>query len=436
MGRITFMTTTKTILTAQDILTLAPPSKRKGPLLVHDGNGLYLQTMPSGSRSYIFRYTLNKRTRAMGLGPVRSITLSEARKRARELRVQVDKGIDPLVARQVAPVDHSATTHRITFKRCAELYIEVHKVGWKSAKHAAQWNRTLSQYAFPIIGKMPVADVGVTEMERILHPLWTTINETASRLRGRIEKILGWATVKRYRTGDNPARWNGHLSTIFPKRALVRPVRHHNALPWADAPSFMKDLRSKATMSSYLLQFLILTAVRTTEARAATWDELDFAKELWIVPEIRMKAGRKHRVPLSSSALALLKRLDGFRQAVPEAERSTFVFPSSSGKTCLSNMAMLTLLKNGLGRRDITPHGMRSTFRDRVAERADFPRELAEAALAHKLRDKVEAAYQRGDLLEKRRVLMDAWGSYLNSSPSVPSIDGSKGLASISVQTL
>lgn len=410
------MTTTKTILTAKDILTPAPTTNRKGPLLIHDGNGLYLQTMPSGSRSYIFRYTLNKRTRAMGLGPVRSITLSEARKRARELRVQVDQGNDPLLARHVARTDDTTITHRITFKRCAELYIEAHKVGWKSAKHAAQWDRTLSQYAYPVIGKMPVAEVGVTEMEKILRPLWTTINETASRLRGRIEKILGWATVKKYRTGDNPARWNGHLSTIFPKRALVRPVHHHNALHYRDAPSFMEELRTKMTMSSYLLEFLILTAVRTTEARAASWEEVDFTNEVWVVPAIRMKGGLEHRVPLGSTVMALLRRLERFREALPEAERSRFIFPSGSKKTCLSNMAMLTLLKKGMGRLDITPHGMRSTFRDWVSERTDFSRELAEAALAHKLRDKVEAAYRRGDLLEKRRVLMDAWGLYCSPS--------------------
>lgn len=414
------MTSTRTPLTATNIHTLAPHPGRKGPRLIADGNGLYLQLMPSGTRSWIFRYTLAGRTRAMGLGPVRNLALSEARKRARELRVQVDQGIDPLAKVQLkSSLRRTANVvHRITFRRCAELYIDTHRAGWKSAKHADQWMSTLSQYAFPVIGNMPVADVGVEEVEKILMPIWPTINETASRIRGRIEKVLGWATVRNHRSGENPARWTGYLSEVFPKRSLIREVRHHSALPYREAPEFFQLLLEHNSPSAVLFAFLMLTAVRTTEARAAEWSEFDWQHRMWIIPTIRMKTKRAHRVPLSAQAMELLQRLMTVRNQLPGAEQSHFVFPSRTPEKCLSNAAMLALLKNGLGRKDITPHGMRSTFRDWVGECTEFHREVAEAALAHTLQSKVEAAYRRGDSMDKRRVLMQAWADYLAPAPN------------------
>lgn len=409
------MTSNKACLSATNIRSLPAPIGRSPRLHADGANGLYLQIMPRDTRSFIFRYTIKGRTRAMGLGSISSTTLSDARKRARELRVQTEQGIDPLAERNVQRANAQRTlTQRITFKRCAELYIQTHRPGWKSDKHAQQWENTLAQYAYPVIGQMSVAEIGVEEIKKVLVPIWSRINETASRLRARIEKVFGWATVQGHRSGENPARWTGFLSEIFAKRSLIHEVRHHGALPYVDSPAFIAEIRGKGTLAALLLEFIMLTVVRTTEARAATWDEIDFDAKIWTIPGPRMKGKKPHRVPLSEPVVTLLLKLKGLRDTSPPERRSNFVFPSPfKPSQCLSNMAALAFVNKSMKREDITPHGMRSTFRDWAAECTDFPREVAEAALAHTLQNKVEAAYQRGDFLIKRRALMDAWAAFL-----------------------
>ncbi len=410
-------------LTKEIIQNATGDSSRKFPKLLGDSNGLYLQVTPSGVRSWIFRYTINQRTRSMGLGPLRTRTLESARKEARALRVQVDQGIDPLAikAQEVALIKATQPSiHRFTFRKCAEAYLNSHDAGWKNSKSPAQWKSSLEQYSYPFIGNMAVQDIGVGDVIKVINPIWSRINETASRLRGRIEKILGWATVMGYRSGENPARWAGYLSEVFPKRAAVRTVKHHSALPYKEMPDFMRTLQADRSAASLLLQFIILTATRTGEARGALWSEFDFGEKLWTIPAERMKASREHRIPLSESVIALLRAIKEVNDRIPT--RSEFVFPGTKAKKCLSDGAAIELLKR-MKRPDVTPHGMRSTMRDWAAEATTFQREVAEAALAHKLRDKTEAAYQRGDFLEKRRAFMAAWGSYcLDEKPSIEPI--------------
>lgn len=299
--------------------------------------------------------------------------------------------------------------HRFTFRKCAEAYLNAHDAEWKNKKSPAQWKTTLEQYAYPFIGNMAVQDIAVGDVIKVINPIWSRINETASRLRGRIEKILGWATVLGYRSGENPARWAGHLSEVFPKRAAVRTVKHHSALPYKEMPDFMRQLKAQQNAASLLLQFIILTATRTGEARGALWAEIDIDQKLWTIPAERMKASREHRIPLSEPVIALLTPIKYVRDRI--AAPSDFVFPGTNPEKCLSDGAAIELLKR-MERPDVTPHGMRSTMRDWAAECTNFQREVAEAALAHRLRDKTEAAYQRGDFLEKRRAFMAAWGSY------------------------
>jgi len=383
----------------------------KSPKLLGDSNGLYLQITPPGVRSWIFRYTINKRTRSMGIGPLRALTLESARKKARTLRVLLDQGIDPLAVRDQEIVVKKAQPNpdHLTFRKCAEAYLKAHEAGWKNQKSPAQWKNTLAQYAYPFIGNMQVSDIMVADVIKVIDPIWSRINETASRLRGRLEKILGWATVLGYRSGENPARWAGYLSEVFPKRAAVRTVKHHNALPYKEMPEFMLRLKADANMASLLLQFIILTATRTGEARGALWSEIDLIGKLWTIPANRMKAAREHRIPLSKPSFDLLTQIKYLNDRV--SHPSKFVFPGQKAGTCMSDGAAIELLKR-MERTDVTPHGMRSTMRDWAAECTNFQREVAEASLAHKLRDKVEAAYQRGDFLDKRRVFMTAWASY------------------------
>jgi integrase len=290
------------------------------------------------------------------------------------------------------------------FQKCAESYIEAHKAGWKNCKHAAQWSATLATYVYPIFGHLPVNDIDVALISNVLKPIWTTKTETASRLRGRVERILDWATVHNYRQGDNPARWRGHLDQLLPPRSRVQKVEHLAALPYAEIGQFMAELREQDSTSALSLEFLILTGTRTAEVIGATWSEIDLQAAVWTIPAERMKAQKEHRVPLSKPALAILKRLHKHRAG-------DYAFPGQKTGQPLSNMALLRLLER-MGRPDLTVHGFRSTFRDWAAERTNFPREVAEQALAHSLPDKVEAAYRRGDLFDKRRQLMDAWARY------------------------
>ena len=360
-----------------------------------DGGGLYLRVGAAGTKSWVFRYTRHGRTRDMGLGAVRDVTLSKARHLAAEAREMLRGGRDPIDARpRAAPA--------VTFQQCAEHYIEAKRAGWKSIKHAEQWGATLAQYAYPVIGALNVSDVALPHVLRILEPIWTTKTETASRLRGRIQSVLDYATARGYRTGDNPARWTGHLKELLPAPGKVARVEHHAALPWQEVGAFMAELRRQAGMGARALELAVLTAARSGEVRGATWGEVDLAQAVWTIPAGRMKARKEHRVPLAAEAVALLRTL-------PRIDGSDLLFPNTKG-AALSDMALLAVLRR-MGR-DVTTHGFRSTFRDWAGECTAHPREVIEHALAHQLKDKAEAAYQRGSLFDKRRRLMADWARF------------------------
>ncbi|MER9236594.1 integrase arm-type DNA-binding domain-containing protein [Mesorhizobium sp. M0622] len=402
-------------------LSAVEVAKKSRPGTYGDGGGLYLQVAKSTAKaanegevtkSWLFRFMLAGKARYMGLGDVNTFSLKEARKKARDARQKVTDGIDPIDERKEKKSTLRAEdARRITFKQASERYIAAHKAGWKNAKHAEQWTNTLEKYAWPFIGDLPVGKVETAHIHQILDPIWNTKTETASRVRGRVESVLDWATVRGFRPkGDNPARWRGHLDKALPARAKVAKVQHHAAMPYADLPAFMTRLRAMDSISARALEFTIVSAVRTGEAIGATEGEIDFANKLWTIPAERMKSGRPHRVPLSDRAIEILK-------SVPREADSPYMFPGARKGKPLSNMAMLELLRGMEGMEGLTVHGFRSTFRDWAAERSNFPREIAEAALAHVLSDKTEAAYQRGDMLEKRRRLMVAWAGYCGTPP-------------------
>jgi len=383
---------------------------RTEPGYYGDGGGLWLQISKSGTKSWVFRFKLNRRAREMGLGPLHTITLAEARKKARDARKLVLDGIDPIERKQAEKVTQALAMARSkTFDDCARAYIDSHKAGWRNAKHGDQWTNTLNTYAGPVFGSLPVAEIDTSLVMRCLESMWTEKPETASRLRGRIEAVLSWATVHGYRVGDNPARWRGHLDKLLPKRAKVAKVEHHPALPYQQMGAFMKALRAQDGTAARALELTILTAARTSEVINATWQEFDLEAALWIIPADRMKAHKEHRVPLSPAALTLLETMK--KEAVGD-----YVFPGVRHGKSLSNMAMLTLLKR-MKRSDLTVHGFRSTFRDWAAETTAYPREVAEMALAHTVGDKVEAAYRRGDLFAKRVRIMEDWASYCELPP-------------------
>ncbi|MGH7031548.1 MAG: tyrosine-type recombinase/integrase [Steroidobacteraceae bacterium] len=369
-----------------------------------DGGGLYLRVDPGGAKSWVFRYAIAGRQRDLGLGSAADYTLAEARERALEARKLVGDGQDPVEVRaERRRASAIAAASGMTFRECAEAYIAAHRAGWRNPKHAAQWPATLATYVYPVFGKLPVqaVDTGlvmkalegnVAEPGEPPQPLWTAKPETASRVRGRIEAVLDWGRARGYRDGENPARWKGHLDNLLPARAKVRRVEHHAALPYAELPGFMAALRERDGLAARALEFAILTAARTGEVIGARWPEIDLDARLWTIPGNRMKAGREHRVPLSEPAAALL------------TARGERPFP-------VSNMAMLMLLRR-MGRADLTVHGFRSAFSDWCAEQTNTPSEVREMALAHTVGDKVEAAYRRGDLFEKRRQLAEAWSQY------------------------
>ena len=292
----------------------------------------------------------------------------------------------------------------MTFAACAERYIASHKVGWRNPKHAAQWPATLGTYVYPVFGSLPVQAVDVGLVMKAIEPIWVQKPETAGRVRGRIERVLDWATARGYRQGENPARWRGHLENLLPKKSKVRRVEHHAALPYVEIGAFMAELRQQEGVPARALEFAILTAARTGEVIGAKWDEIDLDERLWTVPAERMKAGKEHRVPLSDVALAIVEE----RRKIQQDDH---IFPGGKAGRPISNMAMLMLLRR-MGRGDLTAHGFRSSFRDWAAERTTFPAEVAEMALAHTVSDKVEAAYRRGDLFQKRRYLMEAWAKF------------------------
>jgi integrase len=386
-------------------LSAVDVSKKMKPGIYGDGGGLWLQITPTKGKSWSYRFMLRGKAREMGLGPYPAITLAEARQKAGECRRVVLAGLDPIEARIAErAAAASAAARGVTFKEVATQYIAAHEGGWKNAKHKQQWRNTLDTYALPVLGDTPVAAVVVGDVMRILEPIWRTTPETASRVRGRVESILDYATARGWRTGENPARWRGHLQNLLPPTAKVAKVEHHAALPWQEIGAFMAELRGKEMISARGLEFLILTATRTGEAIGAKWSEIDLQAAVWTIPAERMKAATEHRVPLSAPALSLLRTL----AKTPESE---WVFPGGRKGKPLSNMAFLELLRR-MDRGDLTAHGFRSTFRDWTGETTGYPRDVAEAALAHTLKDKVEAAYRRGDLMEKRRALMAEWARF------------------------
>ncbi len=391
-------------------LTARGIAAAKSPGFYADGDGLYLQVtmgaLGTVKRSWLVRYTLNGRRREMGLGPVSLVSLSEARDAAHDVRKRVRAGEDPIEARRAERAKAlAASAKAMSFQDCANAYIDAHKSGWKNAKHSEQWRATLEAYAYPVFGARPVSDVDAAQVMRVLDPIWTEKNETARRVRGRIESILDWAQVRGLRKGENPARWKGHLEKALPTIKKSLRVKHHPALPFAQMPAFMAKLSQTPGVSAQALGFCVLTATRTNETLGARWSEFDLTAKVWTIPAARIKAAREHRVPLSEAALAILRQ-----RGVP-ARSNDHVFSGMRADSALSNTALLMTLKR-IGYDAVTTHGFRSSFRDWAAEGTDFPSEVAEAALAHTIGNQVEAAYRRGDLFDKRRQMMEAWARH------------------------
>jgi integrase len=392
-----------------ELLSAVRVRNLKGPGYFADGGNLYFRIAPGGTCGWIFRWSVNGRSRDMGLGPFPQIGLAAARKHAEECRALVQRGLDPIEERRAQRgAQRVAAAKSATFDDCVRDYITDHEAAWGNAKHRAQWAKTIVTYASPIFGKLPVAAVDDGLVLRALKAIWYDKPETASRIRGRIEAVLDWARVHGFRSGENPARWKGHLDHLLPARSKLKRVKHHPALAYDQIGQFMvAGLRERNEVAALALQFAILTAARTGEAIGARWDEIDLEAKTWIIPPERMKGGREHRVPLSAAAIALLKQLH-------QSRIGDFVFAGKKPGRPLSDKAMAMLLRR-MGRGDITTHGMRSAFRDWAAERTAFPNHVVEMALAHAVPSSVEAAYRRGDMLAKRQQLMEAWGAYCSS---------------------
>ena len=395
-------------LTAQRVEKLKNAEDPK-PGMYADGGGLYLRVTREGARNWVLRYMLNRRPRWMGLGPLALYGLADARAKALEARRKRHEGIDPIEARRAERMRQRLDAAKtITFRECGEAYIASHKAGWRNEKHKYQWSATLNAYAYPLIGGLPVQSVDTGLVLKVLEPIWTTKPETASRVRQRIENVLDFAKVRGYRDGENPARWRGHLDKLLPARSKVRRVEHLAALPYVALPAFLADLRGREAAAARALEFLILTAARTGEVIGAHWNEINLLDKTWTVPAARMKAHREHRVPLSPRALVILEEMQPTRLA---DSGNTYVFLGPRPGKPLSNMAFLMLLRR-MGLDDLTVHGFRATFKTWASERTSFQNEIVEAALAHVIGDKVEQAYRRGDMFEKRRRLMQAWSDY------------------------
>jgi integrase len=352
----------------------------------------------------------------MGLGPLALYGLQEARAKALDARRKRHEGVDPIEARRAERARQRLDAAKvITFKQCAEAYINAHRAGWRNGKHAGQWSATLSTYAYPHIGALPVQAIDIALVLKVLEPIWTAKPETANRVRGRLEIILDFAKGRGYRDGENPARWRGHLDKQLPARSKVRKVEHHAALPYIELPGFLVALRDQEGVAARDLEFTILTAARTGECIGATWSEISWTDKVWMIPGRRMKGDREHRVPLRERALTILREMEPPDNISNAAKQ--FVFSGRKPGRPLSNMAFLVLLRR-MGRTDVTVHGFRSSFRDWAAERTNFPSEVAEMALAHVVGNKVEAAYRRGDLFEKRRRLMQQWATFCATAPA------------------
>ncbi len=378
-----------------------------------DGGGLHLLVKETGARSWVYRFMLKGKSRDLGLGAAGpdGTSLATARDLASALRLRVKAGIDPLDERQRKAAEalaqaQAAEIAGITFRAVAERYMAAHEGTWRNDKHRQQWRNTLASYVYPIIGDLPVADIGTAHVLKILEPIWQDKPETAGRIRGRIETVLDAAKARGYRDGENPARWRGHIAQILPRRPRLTRG-HHKAVPYDAIRAFIAKLREREALAALALEFVILTATRTSEALGATWIEVDLEKAVWTIPAARMKAGKEHRVPLSPRAVAILE--------TTKALGGTYLFPANRGGK-LSGMAMSMLLRRM--KVDCTVHGFRSGFRDWAAECTGYAHEVCEMALAHVIADKSEAAYRRGDLFEKRRRLMADWAAYCASNGS------------------
>ncbi|MDM0113924.1 integrase arm-type DNA-binding domain-containing protein [Variovorax sp. J22R133] len=382
--------------------------KKPGAHAVGGVAGLQLKVNDAGARSWVLRAMIAGKRRDMGLGGFPDVTLAQARERARAARDLIDAGSDPVQLRQAARSAAAAAHAKAkTFDQCVEGFMKAKSGEWRNAKHRAQWQSTLDNYASPVFGNVLVQDVELAHVLKVLEDIWTTKTETASRLRGRIETILNWATARGFRTGDNPARWRGHLDHMLAKPRKIATVKHHPAVKIDDVHKFMIELRRMEGIGARALEFAILTAGRSGEVRGARWHEIDMREKVWTVPAERMKAKKEHRVPLSRQ---VMKLLDG----LPRIEGSDVVFPGAKGKP-LSDMALTACMRRM--KLDAVPHGFRSTFRDWASEKTTFPREVAEMALAHTIESAVEAAYRRGDLLKKRTSMMQAWADYCDTPP-------------------
>ena len=398
----------------QNRLTALQVAKLSKPGLYGDGGGLTLQITPAGVKSWLHRYMIGGKSFAMGLGPTHTVDLAEARRKALEGRRLLLDGVNPLLARNQQQVAAKlAETNMMTFDQCAEAYIQAKKPSWKNAKHAKQWSSTLKTYASPVFGAAPVADVDTGLVVKCLAPIWESKTETATRVRGRIESVLGWATTSGYRTGENPARWKGHLENLLATISKVRRTKNHPALPWQQAGAFVHALRAQAGVAALALEFLVLTACRSGEVRGALWAEFDLDGRLWTIPAARMKGAREHQIPLSDPAVRILAALP---------KDSDIVFPGTKGQA-LSDMSLTAVVRR-MGRRHdwvdadgarVTVHGFRTTFRMWAAEMTNYPREVAEHSLAHQLPDAVERAYQRGSQFTKRTSLMSDWAVYCST---------------------
>jgi integrase len=402
-------------------LTAKEVEKKTAPGLYGDGGGLTLQITKAGVKSWLYRYMIKGKAYGMGLGPAHTITLADARQKAAAARKLVIEGINPLEAKRQRQLDDEMVKARLmTFDQCAYAYIEAHRASWKNAKHVDQWTNTITTYVSPLIGSMPVEQIDTALVVKVLaqpvdkgQQFWQVKNETATRVRGRIESILGWATTSGFRSGDNPARWKGHLENLLATISRAQRIKNHPSLAWAGTGSFICDLRQRDGIAARAVEFTILTASRSGEVRGACWSEIDLAAKVWTIPASRMKAKREHEVPLSDAAIGLLKSL-------PRAEGIDLIFPGTKGQA-LSDMSLTAVIRRMNGEipkwtdkdgKPITVHGFRSTFRMWAAESTNYPREVAEHALAHQLPDAIERAYQRGTQFAKRAAMMNEWAKF------------------------
>lgn len=382
----------------------------KDPGYYADGQNLYLQVSKTLSKSWLFIYKFQGRKHEIGLGGYPDIPLALAREAAARWRKVLIEGDNPIEIKRALEAEKQRNrVDNPTFAQCAAKFIESHRAGWKNRKHAQQWENTLHQYAFPIIGNRQVKEIDTSLVMRVFEPIWLEKNETATRLRGRIENILDWASVHKYRQGDNPARWRGHLDKLLSSPNKVQRTKHFKALPYREMHGLFLALRSNGSVSAIALEFLILAAARTGEVIGAQWNEIDLNQKIWIIPAERMKAKKEHRVPLTSRTLEILS-------IVKQLQETDYIFPGRTKSGGLSNAAMDKLLQVTLNY-DATVHGFRSTFRDWASEITNFPHELCEMALAHTIKNQAEAAYRRGDMLEKRRVMMETWLAYIETKP-------------------